>query len=610
MKNIAIKHGGFSVQGIAYTSLVLVGLMSALPFLYPFHYAPLTGFYSEWLAFALGLGACLAFLGRDAWANFSIPKTAIYWLAFLILLALQGLWITRPYAAQSLIPGLYLSWAIVLMLVGVRLRQILGQDSAVTILAWFMSIGGLLQAFTGLVQYLGYGGWIGSFVTFKVTTAVHGNIAQTNHFATHIMLAVVGFGHLFAQRRLSAGLVFPLLLFLSFVIALSGSRAILLYAFSLCVLSFSAWIKERNEANYRYCLVSAFFLLIFPLAQPLLELINPWLTHELSWISLNTAPFTHNSTFERLPEAPSGIVSRTTEWLKAWYIFLQAPIFGVGMGNYGWHSFNLQSSPGFAVFEKPDLFSHSHNVFSQVIAETGIAGFLLLTAMLIGWIHHFRKQWLKPGSWFIAAVLLVLFIHSNLEYPLWYSYFLGIAALLLAIGDHRTIKIEISPTRGRVGAGILLILAVAILGDTFAGYGKITALAAPYSTATPDQRTNKLVSIARNPILTPYAELILARIPTTPNYAKNGLVLSTRAFHYNPDSYKTYTHAVFLALNNQMDEAKSLLRIAARAYPNALQLFIDQHRNTRQEEIKILLVEAKQLAHTLETAPAPAGNLR
>lgn len=38
-------------------SLILVGVMFALPFVQPRHYFPLPLFYSEWLALVLGLAA-------------------------------------------------------------------------------------------------------------------------------------------------------------------------------------------------------------------------------------------------------------------------------------------------------------------------------------------------------------------------------------------------------------------------------------------------------------------------------------------------------------------------------------------------------------------------
>lgn len=46
----------------ALVALVLGGVGSALPFPQPYHRYPLTAFYNEWLAFALGLGAAVSLL--------------------------------------------------------------------------------------------------------------------------------------------------------------------------------------------------------------------------------------------------------------------------------------------------------------------------------------------------------------------------------------------------------------------------------------------------------------------------------------------------------------------------------------------------------------------
>ncbi|MGH8649073.1 MAG: hypothetical protein ACREUP_07170, partial [Burkholderiales bacterium] len=57
--------------------MLLTGLAWTLPFLQPYHRFPLTSFYSEWLAFALGLAAALPLLGRNAWRDAAVPIIAL-----------------------------------------------------------------------------------------------------------------------------------------------------------------------------------------------------------------------------------------------------------------------------------------------------------------------------------------------------------------------------------------------------------------------------------------------------------------------------------------------------------------------------------------------------
>src|SRR5581483_36648 len=143
---------------------------------------PFTSFYSEWIAFALGFAACVAFVTRDFWAKFTIPRTALYFLGFLLLVTIQGLLIPRPYLAQTLMPGIYLAWAALLAIVAWWLRATIGADKVVMTIAWFLLIGAVLQAFAGVVQYLGIPGALAALVAIKSGPTVYGNVAQANHF--------------------------------------------------------------------------------------------------------------------------------------------------------------------------------------------------------------------------------------------------------------------------------------------------------------------------------------------------------------------------------------------------------------------------------------------
>lgn len=599
-----------ALRWVSYSSLTLVGLIGILPFINPFHTVPLASFYGEWLAIALGLAACLAFLARPFWLNFNIPQTAIFAFSLVVVFAVQSILLQRPYTAQLLIPALYLSWAVLLIVLATWLRQTLGKEKIVEILAWFMVAGGVLSALIGLVQYIGYGGWLNQFISFKRGATLYGNIAQPNHFATHVLLATTGLCYLFSKNRLSTVLAVSLLIFFAFIVGLSASRAALLYALSLCVLSLVNYINVRNTVNSRLCFITSFFFVIYAVAQYLSEYIHPWLMEYVKDWSLNLDPLAYNTALEKLSTSPLGLEGRVSEWRKAWLMFLDAPVLGVGVGNYAWHSFNYQLLPEFSGTPKSWLFSHSHNIFTQVLAEVGLVGFSLLLLLLARWVMQIRKNWSHP-DWFIVAILLIIFIHSNLEFPLWYSYFLGITAFLLGLGDTQSFKAKFSPPLGQIGVGVGLLLGFSILVNTLLGFRSLADIPLKYYLLPTQENIDTALTAAKNPLLTPHAELVLtAMMPPTKDGIEEKVSITTRAFHRNPDSYKTYTHATFLALNNQMDEAKALLHQAARAYPHALQPFIDQRKNAPQEEIKILLVEAKKLVYAPEAAPVPTAGPR
>src|SRR5581483_3348181 len=115
---------------------------------------------------------------------------------------------------------------------------------------------------------------------------------------------------------------------------------------------------------------SLYFLTAFVCAQYVIAQLNPLLAEKLAFISQNPDPFTYLTAMDRLPDASSGLELRTSEWRKTGLMFAEAPVLGVGFGNYGWHSFVLQALPEFRAISKPLLFSHSHNLLTQLLAET------------------------------------------------------------------------------------------------------------------------------------------------------------------------------------------------------------------------------------------------
>lgn len=574
--------------------LVTISLIAVLPFIYPVHQVPNVSFYSEWIALTLGVIGFLVFLTPRFWNDLRAPQVALYLLAFVVVVAVQSLYIARPYLAQSLTPGLYLVWAFLLMVLATWLRTMLGAERVAATFAWFMFVGALLQALTGLVQYLGVAGGLATVIAFKQGATVYGNVAQANHFATHLALGAIALTYLYSRKQVSVPTAFILLTFFAYIVTLSGSRSVLVYATALCALSLAGFYTQRDNPNFRLLSGSSYFLVALIGSQWIVPWLNPWLALQLADISLNIDPFAYSSALERVSSVPLGMELRTSEWEKAWLMFKHAPILGVGIGNYGSFSFIYQSLPEFADVSKPSLFSHSHNIFAQVLAETGIAGLSILVVMLAAWVKQFKENWLSPHAWYISATLLVLFVHSNLEYPLWYSYFLGMAAFLLALGETRTISVKFSPRLGQATTLAVLLLVASILISTLSGYRKIADLSDPF--IEQQERINLLLTYGNNPILMPYTDLILlAMLPTSKDSIEEKLAISTRAFRRNPDFYKVYKQTTLLALNGQKEDARALLSQSARAYPDSLPKYIKGLKALPDPEVQPLVADAERI---------------
>jgi len=69
------------------------------------------------------------------------------------------------------------------------------------------------------------------------------------------------------------------------------------------------------------------------------------------------------------------VVERLAHWQSALDMAESRPVFGVGIGNYE------VAYPDFALVNWPDALGHAHNYYLNLLAETGITGFIAYLSM-------------------------------------------------------------------------------------------------------------------------------------------------------------------------------------------------------------------------------------
>jgi hypothetical protein len=129
--------------------------------------------------------------------------------------------------------------------------------------------------------------------------------------------------------------------------------------------------------------------------------------------------------------------SRLRIWADALQLIAAHPWTGVGWGNFNF-AWSLTPFPQ----RHTAFFDHTHNLPLQLAVELGLPLALLICGLLL-WalVQAGRRAWAAPGAASAAgrcALMMVLLIglHSLLEYPLWYAYFLLPTAFVwgLALG--------------------------------------------------------------------------------------------------------------------------------------------------------------------------------
>lgn len=541
-------------------AVLLTGLAWTLPFLQPYHRFPLTSFYSEWLAFALGLAAVLPLLRREPWRDATVPLIALAPLGLAVLLALQVTLDRVPYAEQALTAGLYLLWAALMAVLGHVLGRRLTLDSIARTLAWFLLAGGLIHALIGLVQHYHVSTPFDFLVAQKAGTAVYGNLAQPNHYAAYVTLSLASAAYLHARGNLAGAPAAVCAAALLAVLALAGSRSPWLYLGTLAGLALLLH-RVRHDAASRGLAVFACWLLPGFVAADLLVTL-PFLAPRDDLALMTSA--------ERLFHMAVGIGSRLELWGEAWRMFLAAPLLGAGFGQFAWHHFLHEAAGG--VSAAAGLYNHSHNIVFQLLAETGIAGALIIVGAVLAWLAALRRVHFDLGWWWLLSLLAVMGIHSLLEFPLWYAYFLGPAALLLGLGAQHALTVR-SSGAARAAVALAIVVGCVNLAAMIPAYRDFERLVfdaglQARQTSSDPEFAQALMNVHDEPLLRPYVELAITYgVGVDRAQLEDRLALVTRAMRFAPVEVVVYRQAQLLALAGDADAAREQLERSLRVYP-------------------------------------------
>ncbi len=544
-----------SRPSLAYISLVLAGVMWVYSFLNYYHAYPITTFYQEWGTAVLGLAATTLLLGKGYWQKAEIPRIVLLPIGIMLLVVAQFLLGKVVYFGQMLLYTLYLMWATMLIMLGSRLREVLGLPTVATILAMFLLLGAELNAFAGIHQHYHWH-FLYQFVTVKVSPAVFGNVAQTNHYADYLVLGLISLGLLYVRGALRWWHAVLLALPILFVLPLTGSRSTWYYLVALCVTT-ALW-QRRNRDQRTLLYYSLLVLMGFALMHLVVQL--PWFASDTGAV---------NSVQRMLSEDVQSGRVRLRLIPEAWIIFTQFPLFGAGFGQYGWQHYLLAPSLNSGLL---GLYNNAHNLIMQLAAEGGLAALLVLGGTLFLWLRQAYRAERTIYHWWGYSLLLVLAIHSMGEYPLWYAYFLGIAALTLGMLDTSRYRLEFG-LAGRALVLLSLVLGAVSLVQLFAGYRVYERImemrpdpknpAAYY-----DSMNSGLAEMQKMALLRPYADMVTASmIEVGTDNLDAKLRLNSDVVHFVPFGTAVYNQSVMLAQKGDIEAAKAEMERAIWSFP-------------------------------------------
>lgn len=519
--------------------------------LQPLHLLPWVSWHSEVLAFAAMLWFFLiAILDQKNTkkAFFTLPRAAIAPLAMAFLGLIQYGSGLIQFFGDALVICFYMTVCSLAIVVGhawgtsERLGARFPNSMPIFFLAVTVLSGAIVSILIALVQTFNVWDSADWIVRLQHIRRPGANMGQPNHFATLVLMGIASLAFLFESKKVSGRLATSTLIFMAWGLAISESRTGLLGAIGLTAW----WFFGHRAGNFKGSAASVatgwvclFFLVwVWPI----------FITGVHSGIG-----------YEALQRAgiDTSAGMRLVVWPQLFEAVMQRPWFGWGLREVP-EAHNAVAH----VYAVSEPFSYSHNILLDLALGMGVPLTALLVLVTGIWLWRRVRTANQLLPWYCLALALPLAVHSMLEFPFAYAYFLvpvmfALGALEGLAGSKSALRIGLRPAAVLL-FGVIIVAAWSVV---------------EYVTIEEDFRVARFeaLRVGQTPVdyqrpnvvlLTQLGALLEgARISPKPGMTVDALALARKvALHY-PWTATQNRYALSLALNGDPEEAVRQLRV-------------------------------------------------
>jgi O-antigen ligase len=393
------------VYGLSLASLLLA-------YLAPNHYPPWSSFHGEACAFFAVVAAFFgcAWIARREDAGF-LPYVGVL-IAISVWIAFQygiGLIV---YAGDVVVVCLYVFTTYAAFCTGCshgKNRQTV--DCALHALSLVLVVAAVLSTLLAILQWNRLEDLLGIFAMSRTPDMrPFGNLAQPNHLALLLSIALLLCVYLYDTRKFSLGFCACMGGLICIGIVASESRACLGSMLTLVAVMFA--FQARTSARLSRWLMLGFLGTIL-----LVSAAWPHINSELL-----LQPAREQSAFQD--------DSRRVLWQQAAVAIAQSPILG-----YGWRQGGIAQKQA-ARYVPGDLQSdYTHNVVLDLLVWNGVVvGGVLVIGFAIWWLRRILER-RGAGSYYALLAVVPVFVQSLFEFPYAYAYFIFPAGYLMGLAE-------------------------------------------------------------------------------------------------------------------------------------------------------------------------------
>lgn len=393
-----------------YIRLPIAGLLWSLAWLYPFADGPIKDLKSYAL-FLIATYTAIFIVGLRR-----LPFK--FWISLALPLVLLISSTTNPYLEIKLLGIVGVFVFLTAISFGLKLRE---SPKELQVFLIAVLIASAVNSLQGILQWLGLADALYEWMVVPEQRGIaFGTFRQRNLYATFISVGLVSAIWLHHLKKISTSMAWVIVFMFTASIAASGSRTGLLQVFALSMLGV-IWRAQRSK-SLNYLMLGQSFLLILWLI--LLPSIAEMLT------------VSAESSLARVVQSTQD--ARLLIWQDSMNLIYQRPWQGWGWKEFNYAYYASDFDPRYQV-----LIDHAHNLPLHLAVEFGLpfAAFLIFLGIWlfftayrnIGRLQRIDEKLIdNQGQQYAFAILLIILgIHSSLEFPLWHYGFLYLTGVFV-----------------------------------------------------------------------------------------------------------------------------------------------------------------------------------
>ncbi|WP_180008911.1 PglL family O-oligosaccharyltransferase [Acinetobacter sp. YH12238] len=514
-------------------------ILFMLAWLLPNHYLPWLSVYQELCMF---LAALLVVFCVSWKVKIKTPKIIAAVLLVSFIPFVQYFLGVNYYLGDALLIGLYLSTFILVFIAAYNLAELEEKIKKQWLFYIFLAflIASIISVWLQLRQWFLLDGniWV---VDLPPNGRPFANVAQPNLLSTLLIVGLFSILYLYENRKIqnfTAGLS---TLFILFGIALTFSRTAWLFFLVFLVW----WLLKKWQLKYSPRLKNSQLIMWLSVFCIYLFFI-PFVAEKIGLLSTNDIVSRSTSGLERIEM-----------WKQLIAIIKQSPNLG-----YGWTQLNVAQMSAVGVSLAHPIWGYSHNVFLDFLVWNGIyvGGFLVVLILYFLLFNAIKVR--SIDNVILMSVVGVIVLHSMLEYPFAYAFFLFPLAFMLGFCYRNNTDNNKSVIHNRIFFGSLNVAVIALILLTGYEYQKISKEyeLMRYENVQLRAKDNQVESNKKYLVLESIYEYIwFVRYPLNKKMSELDLERAKKVTYSKPEQPVLYRYMQILILNGEFEQAHYIL---------------------------------------------------